>query len=166
MREESKIRNLSDETTLYFNDLGIKRNYWINCDYVAPPYFTFKTRAQFSTFEFNGHSTQGMALIQDLNFTLNRWSLGLRYALFDTDDYDNRLYVYEKNVWLAYSFPAYYGVGVRNYVLLQYSLSKNTDLWLRWSHIRYINQAEIGSGNETVAGNTGNDIKFQIRVRF
>ncbi|MDZ7646332.1 MAG: hypothetical protein U5K54_03635 [Cytophagales bacterium] len=39
--------------------------------------------------------------------------------------YDNRLYVYEKDVWLAFTFPAYYGVGVRNYLLVQYAFTKD-----------------------------------------
>ena len=164
-REESKIRNFPDETNLYLNTNGIKRNYWINCDYEAPP-FTFKTRAQFSSYQLGGVLTHGFALVQDASLSIKRFSFSFRYALFDTDDYDNRLYVYERDVWLAYSFPAYYGAGVRTYVLAQYKASKRIDLWVRWSQIRYTNRVEIGSGSETIAGNTGNDIKFQVRIRF
>ena len=165
-REESKIRNFSDETNLYHNSPGVKRNYWINCDYAAPSYFTFKTRIQASTYELAGNTTRGVALIQDVNCAVGRWKIGLRYALFDTDDYDNRLYVFEKNVWLAYSFPAYYGVGIRNYVLVQYKLSDKIDLWWRWSRTHYVDREEIGTGTETIAGNSGNDVKFQVRIRF
>lgn len=165
-REETKIRNLGGESALYPVAQGIKRNYWINCDYSAPPWFTFKTRAQFSVYELGTRTTRGFALVQDVNFSLDRWSLSLRYALFDTDDYDNRLYIYERDVWLAYSFPAYYGVGVKTYALLQFKLSQKIDLWLRWSHIRYTDRTEIGSGGERIDGNTRNDIKFQARLRF
>lgn len=165
VREETKIRNLPEETNLYLNANGIKRNYWINCDYEAPP-FTFKTRAQFSSYQLGGVTTHGFALVQDVSLSIKRCSLSFRHALFDTDDYDNRLYFYERDVWLAYSFPAYYGVGIRAYVLAQYKVSKKIDLWLRWSQIRYTNRVEIGSGSETIAGNAGNDIKFQARIRF
>jgi hypothetical protein len=44
-----------------------------------------------------------------------------RYAIFDTEDYDNRQYVYERDVWLTYSLPAYEGRGVRNYIVAEYS---------------------------------------------
>jgi len=165
VREETKIRNLPEETHLYLHTNGIKRNYWINCDYEAAP-FTFKTRAQFSSYQLGGVRTHGFALVQDVSLSIKRCSLSFRYALFDTDDYDNRLYVYERDVWLAYSFPAYYGVGIRTYVLAQYKVSKKIDLWFRWSQIRYTDRVEIGSGSETIAGNTGNDIKFQARIRF
>jgi Helix-hairpin-helix motif len=166
VREESKVRNLGDETTLYTPLIGVKRNYWINCDYAASPNLSFKTRVQFSTYDLASITTRGIAIVQDMNFSINQWSFGLRYAVFDTDDYDNRLYVYERNVWLAYSFPAYYGVGIRNYVLVQYKLSKMIDIWLRWGHIRYVDRAEIGSGTETITGNSENDVKFQVRMRF
>lgn len=166
IREESKLRNLQDESSLYRNAIGTKRNYWINCDYAAPPYLTFKTRVQFSTYTLEGHSTKGIALVQDINCSVARWSVSLRFALFDTDDYDNRLYAYERDVWLAYSFPAYNGIGVRNYILLQYQLSKTVDLWLRWSATRYSDRNEIGSAGETIVSNTVNDAKFQVRIRF
>ncbi len=56
-----------------------------------------------------------MALIQDVTYALGRISITGRYAMFDTDDYDNRLYAYESiDAWLSFAFPAYYGKGIRN----------------------------------------------------
>lgn len=78
-----------------------------------------------------------MALIQDITFQKSKVVINARYALFDTDDYDNRLYVFEKDVWLAFSFPAYYGVGVRSYILVQYTVSPSVAIWLRWARTTY-----------------------------
>ncbi len=165
-REESKSRNLSNDSNLYLMAEGVKRNFWINCDYGNGQGLSFKTRVQCSTYSINGHTTRGLAIVQDVNFSIHRWSISLRHALFDTDDYDNRLYLYERDAWLAYSFPAYYGVGVRNYILLQYAVSRKIDVWVRLSHVQYVNQSEIGTGSETIEGNTKNDVKFQVRIRF
>jgi hypothetical protein len=165
MREESKIRNLATETPNYQTGIGTKKSYWINFDYTAGPIWSFKTRAQFSTYHLT-NTTKGFTLVQDVNVDLGRLSISTRYALFDTDDYDNRQYVYERDVWLAFSFPAYYGVGIRNYLLLQYKLTRKIDLWARWAHTRYTDRDEIGSGSDQIAGNTRNDLKFQARIRF
>ncbi|HWA33989.1 MAG TPA: hypothetical protein VG737_07665, partial [Cyclobacteriaceae bacterium] len=165
-RSESKIRNLPGEFNLYHTAIGEKRNFWINCDYAAPPWLTFKTRVQFSDYTLGDNTTRGFAVMQDVNFSLGRVTLSTRYALFDTDDYDNRIYSYERNMWLAFSFPAYYGVGTRSYVMIQYKLSRQTDVWLKWSQTRYTDRNEIGTGTETIPGNTGNDVKFQARIRF
>ncbi len=165
-REESKIRNLPDNANLYQYDTGVKRNFWINCDYSALSVLTFKTRVQFSSYTLGGRSTTGLAVVQDIGLSLNRWSFSTRFALFDTDDADNRAYMYERDVWLAFSFPAYDGTGVRNCLLVQYKLSRQVDLWFRWSSTRYTDRMEIGSAGERIASNTINDAKFQVRIRF
>ncbi len=164
-REESKIRNLSTETPNYQTAIGKKKSYWVNLDYAAGKLWSFKTRAQFSSYHLS-NITKGFALIQDVNLDLGRIAISTRYALFDTDDYDNRQYVYERDVWLAFSFPAYYGVGVRNYLLIQYKITKKIDVWLRWAHTRYTDREEIGSGNDLIKGNVKNDLKFQARIRL
>lgn len=166
-REELKVRNLpSGNSNLYATGDGTKRNYTINCDYGAPQKLKLKTHAQFSTFEIGAVTTKGMALIQDISFDLGKFGITGRYALFDTQDHDNRQYVYERDVWLAYSLPAYSGVGVRNYLLTEYSVNKHLTLWIRFAHIRYTDINEIGSGADTIEGNSKNDIRIQARIKF
>lgn len=166
-REESKVRNLSGEqSNTYQTEKGIKRNYWINCDYGITDKIKLKTRAQFSTFDFEGASTKGMTLLQDISIDLGRLTLTGRYALFDTDDYDNRQYVYEREVWLAYALPAYSGVGIRNYIIAEYSITKQVSVWVRFAHTQFTDRNEIGSGADTIEGNTRNDLRIQARIKF
>ena len=166
MREESKQRNTGVVNNLYLTDQGIKRNYWINCDYAANEQLSFRTRAQFSSYSVTNKVTHGMALIQDVTYALGRVSVTGRYALFDTDDYDNRMYAYESDAWLSFSFPPYYGKGIRNYILLQYRLTHKIDVWVRWGYTRYTDRTTIGSGGEIITGDTRNDVKLQARIRF
>ena len=165
-REESKVRNIPVESNLYQTGIGSKKNFWFNVDYIATPKLSFKTRVQHSTYSLNNTRTKGLALIQDVNFDVGRFTFSTRYALFDTDDYDNRQYVYERDVWLAFSFPAYYGVGIRSYAMVQYKVSQKIDLWLRWARTNYTDRDTIGSGGETIYGNTKNDLKFQVRIKL
>jgi hypothetical protein len=165
-REELKARNIPTESNLYKTGMGSKKNFWINADYMATLKLSLKTRVQLSSYSFNNTYTNGLALIQDLNFDIGRFTFSTRYALFDTDDYDNRQYVYEKDVWLAFSFPAYYGVGIRSYALVQYKASQKIDLWVRWARTTYTDRDTIGSGGETIYGNTKNDLKFQVRIKL
>jgi hypothetical protein len=164
VREENKVRNIS-ETTTYQTGIGRKQNFCINVDYAATPMWSFKTRAQFSTYHLTS-STKGFALVQDANLDLGRISFATRYAIFDTGDYDNRQYLYERDVWLAFSFPALYGVGIRNYFMIHYKLSKKIDVWARWAHTTYTDRDTIGSGTDQIDGNTKNDLKFQARIRL
>jgi hypothetical protein len=124
-----------------------------------------RTRAQFSTFHQNDHSTGGFALLQDVQATV--WSLRftLRYALFETDDYDNRQYAYENDVYLAYSFPAYSGRGVRKMAMVDFKLRK-VHIWLRYGMTRYKDVDSIGSGVDSIPGDTRSDIKIQLMYTF
>ena len=165
-REESKVRNVTNETNLYLTVPGIKRNYWFNVDYSVGQNLRFKTRAQFSTFDFNNTTSKGMTMVQDATIDLGKISITSRYALFDTDDYDNRQYVFERDVWLAYALPAYSGKGIRNYILVQYTFTKKLTFWLRWASTRYIDRDVIGSSNDTINGKTKTDVRVQLRYRF
>jgi hypothetical protein len=165
-RQETKQRNTSSDGNLYTTGNGIKQSYSVNCEYSANAKLSFRSRAQFSSYSIEGKTTYGNVLLQDVTYEIGRLSVAGRYALFDTDDYDNRLYVYERDAWLAFTFPSYYGKGVREYLLVQYRISKHIDFWLRWGQTHYLNNEAIGSGGETIAGNTRNDIKFQARLRF
>ena len=104
--------------------------------------------------------------MQDFIADFGKLKLTLRYALFETEDYDNRQYTYENDVWLAYSLPAYNGSGVRKIVILEYKINKHISVWLRYAHMRYRNQEFMGSGIDQIEGNAKNDIKAQVVLRL
>ncbi|NOS92603.1 MAG: helix-hairpin-helix domain-containing protein [Cyclobacteriaceae bacterium] len=166
VREETKARNLTDENNLYQLAAGTRRNFTLQADYVATRQLQLKSRIQFSSFQLNGNATQGLLLAQDATYETMRFSITARYALFDTDDYDNRIYIYEPDTWLAFSFPAYNGKGARHVLVLRYNITKKINCWLRWAQTRYLNQETIGSGGETIMGNSQNDVRFQVRIQF
>src|SRR5918993_185224 len=166
-REESKSRNIdTDRSTQYKLAPGKKNSYWINFDYTPHPMLRLKSRAQLSTYAINKKVTQGFALIQDFILDGGKLKLTMRYAIFDTDDYDNRQYSYENDVWLAYSIPAYYGSGVRKMAIIEYKVNKHFSLWLRYGHIRYQNVEFIGLGVDRIEGNAKDDVKAQLVIKF
>lgn len=165
-REEAKVRNVSNDTNLYLTAHGIRRNYWFNVDYGIGQTLRFKTRAQFSTFDINHTTTKGMTVLQDVSLNVGKVSVTARYALFDTEDYDNRQYVFERDVWLAYALPAYSGNGIRNYILMQYDFSRKLTAWLRWANTRFTDRNIIGTGADAIDGNTKTDVRVQLRYRF
>jgi hypothetical protein len=164
-REELKPRNVSspNEAQTYQTGDGVKRNYWVSVDFGIRQQLRLKSRFQYSTFTFNHSTTSGRALVQDISVTANRLQVTGRYALFDTDDYDNRQYVYENDVWLAFSLPSYSGKGLRSYLLVEYRMSKRWSIWLRYAHTRYIDRDAIGSGADVVQGNVLDDWRIECR---
>lgn len=166
MREESKARNVPVEKPLYAVRPGLKRNYLISASVKANLALTLKTRFQYSTYAIAGKTTEGFVLMQDIALKVGKLKLAARYALFDTDDYDNRQYVYERDAWLSFSLPAYSGVGIRNYIMAGYTFLDHLTCWVRFARTRYTDRENIGSGYDLISGNQRNDIKFQLRYKF
>ncbi|MBY0426055.1 MAG: helix-hairpin-helix domain-containing protein, partial [Cytophagales bacterium] len=131
-REENKQRNSNnDQVKIDYLATVIKRNVMVNAEFKIARSLTFRSRVQGSSFTNDGSMTYGFAIVQDLNYDFGKLAISTRYSLFDTDDYDNRQYVYEKNVLYTFSIPAYYGKGYRVYLLVQYTFHKKLDVWAR-----------------------------------
>jgi hypothetical protein len=165
-RQENKARNVESDRPTYRVANSTKNNFWFTAEYGIGQKFRFRTRVLTSQYNSEISTTYGFALAQDLGMQFNRWKISARYALFDTDDWDNRQYLYEQDVWLAYSLPAYDGVGIRKILVLEYKVNRTFTFWLRCAQTRYTDRKEIGSGMDQIFGDTRNDIKLQARIRF
>ena len=168
-RNESKLRNLSSNSTP--TDILVKtrrQNWVIQADAKATTWLSVRTRVQGSLWnqEKGSPQTYGIAISQDLNFDFGKISLSNRFSIFDTDDYNNRQYLYEKNVLYAFSIPALYGRGVRFYSLLQFSPNRKIDVWIRVARTIQRDAKTIGSGNELINGNQRTDVVVQFRYKF
>ncbi len=104
--------------------------------------------------------------MQDVQVTAGKLKVSTRFALFDTEDYDNRQYAYEKDVLYAFSLPAYNGRGTRQYLLLQYPLGPHLDLWLRYARTQLRDGDTIGSGLEEIHAPHKSEVKAQVRMSF
>ena len=109
----------------------------------------------------------GFMMYQDILFhPLNsNIALGFRYAIFDTDDYDTRIYAYENDVLFSYSIPAMQGKGSRMYFNLKYRLSRMMEIWIRYSVSTFINE-QPGANPTDGSKDPKKEIKAQIRFRF
>lgn len=146
-----------------------QRNYRLNVSYKVSEDFTFKSRIEYVTIQRPSNKMEdGYILTQDLLFKPKKWPLdiSLRYALFQTDSYDTRIYTYENNALYVFSVPAYYYQGSRAYIMLRYSFLRKCDLWVRYGAFIYANKLATGSGAEQINAPTKSDITVQLRIKF
>jgi hypothetical protein len=92
--------------------------------------------------------------------------VALRYALFDTDSYDSRLYSFESNALYVFSVPAYFYQGSRAYIMVRYTFLRKFDLWVRYGNFIYSNRTSLSSGPEEITGNRKSDVTVQLRMTF
>lgn len=90
----------------------------------------------------------------------------LRYAYFDTKNYDNHFSVYEYNLPLNYSTTLFYDKGHRAYFYLKANLFKNIDLSFRYAVTLFSNKETISSGNDEIPHSHKQDIGLQLHIKF
>jgi Helix-hairpin-helix motif len=138
----------------------------IGGEYTYNKWLKIQSKIQYNTFKTEETSLQkGFAIIQDVEAKIKYNAIKGRIAYFNTDSYDNRVYAYENDVLYAVSFPAYYGRGMRYYLIGKFPINSNLDAWVRWANTRVYERESIGSGNDAV-GNSRNDIKIQLKYSF
>lgn len=94
------------------------------------------------------------------------YSISLRYALFNTDDYDTRIYAYERDAYFTYSVRPYYYKGQKIYFNFKWRMKRYFTFFFRISHTTYPFNTSIGSANDLIAGNELSEFTFQIRIRW
>jgi hypothetical protein len=145
----------------------VQRNYRLNLSYKVTEAISIKSRLEYITIDRAGSpQEEGWLLSQDLVVRpkSSAFDVALRYALFDTDSYDSRIYTFENNALYVFSSPSYYYQGSRAYILVRYSFLKVCDLWVRYGTFLYSNRTSLSSGAEEIVGNRKSDITVQLRI--
>ncbi len=135
-----------------------------NTVWMATDFLIFKSRFEYVRYVKNNKNQKGFLSYQDVLFRPENLPLQitLRFALFDTDGWESRIYAYENDVLYAFSVPAYYDKGRRFYVLFKWQARKKLNVWFRFAQTFFYNKTEIGSGSDQITGHNKSGIKIQI----
>ncbi|HET6245749.1 MAG: helix-hairpin-helix domain-containing protein [Bacteroidetes bacterium] len=170
VRQRDKFKNSPEDIDEIDPVVGTNQiNYRYHVSYSLTPSIKLRNRVDFIQFRIGDRPKEnGYLIFQDLIYKPMKYpfSLNLRYALFDTDSYNSRIYTYESDVLYAFSIPGFSNRGSRAYAILQYTFKRNMDIWIRYAQTYYYNKNVIGSGLEEIQGNTRSELKVQLRYRF
>jgi hypothetical protein len=144
-----------------------KRSYaMVQLESKTDVYFYFRSRIQASTYSRSNQLANGFMLVQDVGVNGRKLDVNFRASIFDTEDFENRQYVYESDVLYSFNFPFYSGSGMRNYVVTKFNINKQLTLWIKYGRTTYFDREIIGSGNDQIIGNIRSEIRWQIRYSF
>lgn len=145
------------------------QNLQLHLRYNASETFTFNSRVAFSKVHTPSEGdTTGFLIYQEIVYTPNSapLSVAMRYTLFQADNYDARIYAYERDFLYEYSTVAFSGKGSRFYIMLGWDISPQATLSLRYSLTLYPDRTYIGSGYDRIEGNRRQEIKLQLRCKL
>jgi len=169
-RFERKLDNAPDnETATDYLVSTVKSNFRLNYTYRPDYNLSLQTRLEFSWFNDGVNETaKGFMFMQDIKYSFDRIPLTLygRYALYQTDTYDARIYAYESDLLYVFSVPAYYGRGSRYYLMAKIRANRHLHFWVRWSQSIWTDRQTVSSGLEEIGNNTKSEIKVQALIKF
>jgi len=114
-----------------------------------------------SRFKVQG-SKFGMLAYQDVGVNISKicLDLKLRFAIFDTDTYDERLYAYENDLSYTFTINSYYYRGCKTYFILKWK-HKWFEIQGKISRLLFFNKNQISSGLELIDAPHKTEVKVQ-----
>ncbi len=169
-RTETKQRNSITLNPLDYIVDNTRSGLRINIMHKVSRSFTLKSRVEWSAYNSQDleKPQKGYIIYQDLIYRKLGFPLALtfRYMLFNVDDYNARIYVYENDVLYAYSIPSFQNKGTRYYLVARYTLNRHFDIYARFAQTIFENLNVIGSSLEQINGNTRSEVKLSVRLKF
>ena len=125
---------------------------------------TLQTQVDGALLNSREQTSRGVMVSQQASFRYHSIRLQGYFGWFRSDDYDSRLYQYEPSVLHDFSFPAFYGHGIR------YSFMARGD-WGRLTFLAkigttdFFDRAVISSGLQQIDGSSQTDLLLQILLK-
>ena len=159
-----------DEMGREFRTLGENRRTGarFQAEYQVNPSIRLRTRFDMVRSRSpQNNASWGYLVFQDIRFyPLQKLRVDARVTMFDTDDFNSRVFQFENDLLYVLSNAMLFDRGQRMYVVINYQAASWLDFWLKAATTVYENRNVISSGNLQIDGNRRSDIGVQARIRF
>ncbi|CAN5421500.1 helix-hairpin-helix domain-containing protein [soil metagenome] len=147
---------------------SLRSNARFQAEYQVLPSVRLRTRLDFvKAQETIADPSYGMLLFQDFRFTpSSELTIDFRITLFDTDDFNSRVFQFENDLLYVMSNAMLFDQGQRTYVVVRYQPASKVSIRMKAATTVYENRTTIGSGLDEIQGNRRSDIGLQIRLQI
>jgi len=131
--------------------------------------FRVRSRFEYVNVDYKnfGGDNKGMLFFSDVRIIpLTGLVLDMRYIVFDTDDYDSRIYEFENDIKGVLSNVALYGKGRRWYLVLKYKPLPYIELSGKYAETYIDGVKSIGSGNDEINNDINNRFSLGLELLF
>lgn len=167
---QQKYRNKKGNSSLNHSISCYEQQKWqYQLNYKLGIDLNFSTTLAYATGGYEKEKKEkGIMLFQGMNYKAQKlpFSLHLSYGLFDTESYATAMRIYEYGPLYSFSIPTFVGKGMRFAATFRYDIRKKWMFLIKLAHTNYSDREKIGSGNETIAGNTKTEVSFQVRFQL
>lgn len=125
-----------------------------------------KSQADFAYTSYSGRSF-GWMVSQNMTVSLDRkFNATATLGYFDTDDYNSRVYAYERSLLYSFYSPAYYGNGFRLSFVASSDFSDIVTVTAKIGTTKYFDKDKIGSGYQQINKSIATDMEIQLNVKL
>ena len=131
--------------------------------------WTSKSQLDFTSVSSTSESSslsQGFMITENIGYDIGKWKIFAGGKYFNTDGYDSRLYSYERAMPHTFSFPAYYGHGIRYSLVATWSPSPTLQFNAKAGITDYFDRSTISSGQQQINASSACDIEMGLRWRW
>ena len=131
--------------------------------------WTSKSQLDFTSVSSTSESSslsQGFMITENIGYDIGKWQIFAGGKYFNTDGYDSRLYSYERAMPHTFSFPAYYGHGIRYSLVATWSPSPTLQFTSKAGITNYFDRSTISSGQQQINASSACDIEVGMRWRW
>jgi hypothetical protein len=154
----------------------VKQRWRIATDYIFSRAWSFNSRMEFLWIRLNGFPTRhGYLGLTGFSYRKSGFSASMATAVFETDDYDSRIYAYEPDLLYHFSLPSFYGRGIHYYMNIHQDFSRligrgpgrfRISGWLKWGQTFYPGAISIGTGLDEIPGNRKSEIRAEVLIQW
>ena len=139
-----------------------------NLSYWAAPSVRLQSRIEWvQSRSADNETSDGYLLYQDIRLIPSpNLRIDARITLFDTDNFQSRIFQFESDLLYVFSNRALFDQGQRMYITVKYNIFNKLEIWGKISTTLFENRQAIGSGLDEIHGKRQSDIGIQTRVRF
>jgi hypothetical protein len=164
---ESKPQKISGVTGVaaQYDEMTTKLR--LHTEYLLSEKFTLSSRFEYAGYTFNDVREDGYLIFQDIFYSpFRRFNVWFRYAWFNTDGYNSRIYTYENDLLYSFSIPEFHGQGHRIYLNLKWTPVSFISAYLKAGYTLHEGVTSWGSGNDVTNGNHRLELRGQLYFRF
>ena len=135
----------------------------LNWSYTVAPKLTLRTQANAVSKATEQGNQKGIMLCEEAAWKWRWLQIDANFGWFNTDDYNSRIYYFEKSVLYDHTSTMYYGQGIHYTLMAKAELGKRLTLAAKMMVTNYFDRSFISSGLQQVDRSSMADMLVQLR---
>jgi len=159
-----------DKEKIYAPLLKVTDRVRLDCDIDASRRVSMRTRGEVKRvvkdFLAGDESYYGWLVYQQAGYKAGRFGLKGRFTMFNTDDYDAAIYVYEDDLPLVFNTTGFNGRGKAFFVLASWDVTKNLKVGGKFETTWYDDRDVYSSGDDQRNTSAPGTFHFGCSLKF